>query len=100
MYESLKIKEKLIGKLLFVCMYMCVGACTCVYMHRGQRKTSSVLLNHSQPYSFDTESLTEPGGDIMVPSFMPGLSLPIPLPPTSLHYTGLTAPHSAFSCGF
>lgn len=47
MYKILKIKEKLIGKLLFVCvyMYMCVDACTCVYMHRGQRKTSSVLLS-------------------------------------------------------
>lgn len=54
---------------LYMCIQVC-GICMCMYVYmiyapmyvcRGQRKASGVLLCYSLPYSFDIESLTEPG---------------------------------------
>jgi hypothetical protein len=56
-----------------ICMCMCLYACMClwwmcgqVYMFRGQRRMSGVLIHHSLPYSLETGSLTEHGARLAV----------------------------------
>lgn len=41
--------------------YVCVCIYLCPCVHRGQKKSSSVLFSHTLPYSFDIGSLTKAG---------------------------------------
>lgn len=50
---------------VLICVLICACVCEGVHANRGQRRLLSFLLYHSPPYSFVTESLTEPGARLV-----------------------------------
>jgi hypothetical protein len=78
--------------------FMYVQGWTCLGSHRGQRRMLSMLLSHSLPFPFKTESLTRPGARLAV-NKLQGFSClqhPSPKTHTVLGMERCTRPLQAF----